>query len=385
MSMEIDRLKKKCPADWDILPFTEAVRDVTAGNSKVKQGDYRKQGALAIIDQGQDLIGGYTDDESLACKETLPCIVFGDHTKIFKYIEHPFALGADGVKILAPIGKFDKRFLYHYLKTLRLPDNEGYSRHYKFLKESLVVKPPLAKQKRIAAILDKADAIRRKRHAALKLADDFLRATFLDMFGDPVTNTKGWPVGTIRELINEAKYGTAKKASPTKGKFPVLRMNNITYSGEMDFTDLKYVDLEKKEEDKYLARRGDLLFNRTNSKKLVGKTAVFEADTPMAIAGYLIRVRTNEKATPHYISAYLNSRHGKQTLMEMCKSIVGMANINAQELQDIKILIPPIEIQNRFSEIVRDVRKGITRQLEAANTGDGLFNSLTQLAFRGEL
>jgi len=245
--------------------------------------------------------------------------------------------------------------------------------------------PPLPEQKRIAAILDKADAIRHKRQATIKHANDFLRATFLDLFGDPVTNTKGWPLGTIRDLITEAKYGTAKKASTTTGNYPILRMNNITYSGDMDFTDLKYIELEKKEEEKYLARKGDLLFNRTNSKELVGKTAVFESDTPMAIAGYLIRVRTNEKATPQYISSYLNSSHGKTTLMAMCKSIVGMANINAQELQDIPILIPPIELQRKYSEFVKSVQEKLERQLETARIGDSLFNSLTQRAFRGEL
>jgi type I restriction enzyme, S subunit len=162
-------------------------------------------------------------------------------------------------------------------------------------------------------------------------------------------------------------------------------MNNITYSGQMDFTDLKYIDLEKKEEEKYLVRKGDLLFNRTNSKELVGKTAVFEREIPMALAGYLIRVRTNQRATSHYISAYLNSRHGKKTLMGMCKSIVGMANINAQELQDIKILIPPITLQKKYSEFVWKTQDRKTKIVDAIGLGNTLFNSLTQRAFRGEL
>lgn len=253
------------------------------------------------------------------------------------------------------------------------------------LKEMEVPLPPLSEQKRIAAILDKADAICRKRQQAIQLAGEFLRASFLDMFGDPVTNPKGWPFGTIRELISEAKYGTAKKASVSTGKYPILRMNNITYNGDMDLSNLKYIDLEKKEETKYLAIKGDLLFNRTNSKELVGKTAVFESSTHMAIAGYLIRVRTNERSTPHYISSYLNSSHGKATLTGMCKSIVGMANINAQELQDISIMIPPVGLQKQYTDLVWRVQKRKKRQLIAANIGDTLFKSLTQRAFRGGL
>jgi len=283
------------------------------------------------------------------------------------------------------------KFLFHWLRTNRpYLENLGNGATFKEVSKAIVSQieihlPPLAEQKRIAAILDKADAIRRKRQAAIKLADDFLRATFLDMFGDPVTNPKGWPLGSIRDLISEAKYGTAQKANPDHGRYPILRMNNITYSGETDFTDLKYIDLKKSEEDKYLAKKGDLLFNRTNSKELVGKTAVFESDTPMAIAGYLIRVRTNEKATPHYISAYLNSTHGKAVLRGMCKSIVGMANINAQELQDITILVPPIVLQRRYSEILHHVNRNRGMQSKMAHTGSTLFNSLTQRAFRGEL
>ncbi|TOB37490.1 restriction endonuclease subunit S, partial [Vibrio parahaemolyticus] len=160
--------------------------------------------------------------------------------------------------------------------------------------DELVPLPPLAEQKRIAAILDKADAIRQKRKQAIDLADEFLRSVFLDMFGDPVTNPKGWEVGTIRDLVSSVNYGSSAKASETDGEFPILRMGNITYEGKWNFTDLKYIDLNDKDQIKYLAHRNDLLFNRTNSKELVGKTAVFDEDDPMAIAGYLIRVRTND-------------------------------------------------------------------------------------------
>ncbi|MBC8176636.1 MAG: restriction endonuclease subunit S [Deltaproteobacteria bacterium] len=296
-----------------------------------------------------------------------------------------------GFKNLIPGRDVHSGYLYHCMKWLapKIADM-GNGATFKEVSREIVSRveiplPSLPEQKRIAAILDKADAIRRKRQQAIKLADEFLRSVFLDMFGDPASNPKGWPLGSIRELISEAKYGTSKKASDATGKYPVLRMNNIAYSGEMDFTDLKYIDLEKKEVNKYLVKKGDLLFNRTNSKELVGKTAVFESNIPMAIAGYLIRVRTNERSTPQYISAYLNSSHGKATLIGMCKSIVGMANINAQELQDINILIPPVTLQKQYSKIVWKVRERKKRHFEAAATGDILFKSLTQRAFRGEL
>lgn len=244
--------------------------------------------------------------------------------------------------------------------------------------------PPLPEQKRIAAILDKADAIRRKRQQAIQLADDFLRAVFLDMFGDPVTNPKGFPVGTIRDLVDTANYGSSAKASETEGEFPMLRMGNITYSGAIDFSGLKYVDLSKKDQPKYLVEKGDLLFNRTNSKELVGKTAVYDRDDVAAIAGYLIRVRMNEKGNSYYVSGYLNSTHGKSTLQSMCKSIVGMANINAQEMQNIQILLPPIEIQNKYAAIFQTTKQLLRSQSQSEGNLADLFSAISQKAFRGE-
>jgi len=245
--------------------------------------------------------------------------------------------------------------------------------------------PPLKEQKRIAAILDKADSVRQKRQQAIKMADNFLRSVFLDMFGDPTNNPKGFPVGTIRDLLTEAKYGTAAKADVSEGEYPVLRMGNITYEGNWNLDDLKYLDLEEKEKPKYLAETGDLIFNRTNSRELVGKTAVYSFDYPMALAGYLIRARTNEKGNPYYISAYLNSRHGKQTLVGMCKSIVGMANINAQEMQDIKILIPPVELQEKYSDIESEVRQRLSKMSNFLHQSERIFSSISQSFFRGGL
>jgi type I restriction enzyme S subunit len=285
--------------------------------------------------------------------------------------------------------RIDLKFLFYALQYRQLKDVISGSAQPQITKQGLEAVslnvPGKKEQKRIAAILDKADAIRRKRKKAIQLADKFLRSVFLDMFGDPVTNPKEWPLGTIRDLVSEVKYGTSKKAHESNGEYPILRMNNITYHGELDLKNLKYIDLENKEKDKYLAKKGDLLFNRTNSKELVGKTAVYNQDKPMAIAGYLIRVRSNDKSNPHYISAYLNSKHGKATLLGMCKNIIGMANINAQELQDIKILIPPMELQNKYAKVVESVNKKKETLCIGLDESILLSKSLTQRAFRGEL
>ena len=245
--------------------------------------------------------------------------------------------------------------------------------------------PPLSEQKRIAAILDKADQLRRQAVQMEAELNLLAQSVFLDMFGDPVTNPKGWDKGVIRDLVSYAKYGTSAKASESEGEFPILRMNNITYVGGWDFRSLKYINLSIKDQEKYLVHAGELLFNRTNSKELVGKTAVYREKKPMAVAGYLVRVGCNEHANSEYIAAYMNSAHGKVTLQNMCKSIVGMANINAQEFQDIEILKPPKRLQDKFAGRLKIIREKIQEARSIQKKYEMLFGAISQKAFKGEL
>ncbi|MFZ6741353.1 restriction endonuclease subunit S [Klebsiella quasipneumoniae] len=272
------------------------------------------------------------------------------------------AIASTGFCVLRPNNlKVDSKYLYHYVKSeafvnslVKLAIGANYPAvSDKIIKEQRLKKSSLYEQKKIAKILDKAEDIFHKRKLAIKLADNFLRAKFLEMFGTPAQNKHDFPKGTIRDLVDSVNYGTSAKASVNVGKYPILRMGNITYQGGWDFTDLKYLDLNDKDKSKFLVEKGDLLFNRTNSKELVGKTAVYEADRPMAFAGYLIRIRPNSNGNNYYLSGFLNSTHGKTTLTNMCKSIVGMANINAQELQDIEILIPPKNLQDEYERIYK--------------------------------
>lgn len=262
------------------------IRDVLAGKTNTfYAGEYSEE---YVIKKGDLLVGmdGDFNRETWNSKDALL------NQRVCK-------LTADGEKL-------DQRFLYHLLpkELLKIHRNTPAVtvKHLsvKKIRDIEIPLPPLDEQKRIAAILDKADAIRRKRQQAIQLADDFLRSVFLDMFGDPVTNPKDFSIGTIRDFVETANYGSSGKASETEGEYPMLRMGNITYKGGWDFTNLKYIDLSEKDKPKYLTQKGDLLFNRTNSKELVGKTAVFEEEKPMAIAGYLIRVRTNELGNNYY-------------------------------------------------------------------------------------
>lgn len=245
--------------------------------------------------------------------------------------------------------------------------------------------PDYSDQLHIANLLSKAETLINQRKESIRLLDQYLKSTFFEMFGDPSTNRKKFQKGAIRDVVTEVKYGTSSPAEDN-GLYPYLRMNNITYDGYMDYSKLKYINIiDDREKEKYIVRKGDLLFNRTNSKELVGKSGVFNEESEMIIAGYLIRIRTNEKANPWFLWGYLNSIHGKQTLLGMCKSIVGMANINAQELQGIKILIPPLTLQTQFAQIVEKTEALKTQYQQSLQELEQLYGSLSQKAFKGEL
>ncbi|MFW6195085.1 MAG: restriction endonuclease subunit S, partial [Chloroflexota bacterium] len=185
--------------DWKVVPFDKVFVDASRGNPKTPQREYLGSGPFPVVDQGKDLIAGYVDDAGRLCKAPLPVIVFGDHTRAIKYVDFPFCMGADGVKVLRPEIEANVKYLYHYLRQLRLTEG-GYDRHFKYLKRSHIVLPPLEEQRRIAAILDQAEALRAKRRAAIDRLDSLTQSIFLDMFGDPVTNPKGWPVCSLAKL-----------------------------------------------------------------------------------------------------------------------------------------------------------------------------------------
>jgi len=252
------------------------------------------------------------------------------------------------------------------------------------LKTISVSVPSLEDQRRIADTLDRAEALRAKRRAALAQLDELVKSIFIEMFGDPAANPKGWPICNIGYLLESASYGTSEK-SEAIGGYPVLRMNNITRTGEMDLTDLKFMDLADSQKERYLVQVGDVLFNRTNSAELVGKTAIFRDTRPMAYAGYLIRLRVNKQNDPEYLSAFLNTDYSKRMLRGMCKSIIGMANINATEIQAMKIPQPPLSLQQEFARRVAAVEKLKTVHKASLAELDALFASLQYRAFRGEL
>ena len=307
------------------------------------------------------------------------------------YEEDTEALLNQRVAKLIPSNLINNLYLYYYLNTLRsiiLQRAMGVAQPNispKEIEDLIIFLPLLETQIKIAQILDQARRLIDKRKEQIALLDDLIQSVFYDMFGDPGLNSKEWECGRISDIIVKTQYGTSTKANENEGEYAVLRMNNITYRGNWDLRALKYIDLDEKDRKKYLVYKGEVLFNRTNSKELVGKTAVYKREEPMAYAGYLVKAIPNNRANGQFIASYMNTKYIKSLLFNMAKNIVGMANINAEEFKSIKVYIPPIELQNHFAEMVENIEKQkelLNKSLAELETN---FHSLMHRAFRGEL
>ena len=228
--------------------------------------------------------------------------------------------------------------------------------------------------------MDRVNDVIRMRQQQLQKLDELVKARFVEMFGIYPANPKGWETGTIRDIVSDVRYGSSRPAVDG-GKYPYLRMNNITYDGELDLSDTKRIDIPDNELDKCTVRRGDVLFNRTNSKELVGKTCVYNRDDMMVLAGFVIRVRVSERILPEFLSEFLNTDFSKQMLLAMCKTAIGQANINAQEMQNIGLYLPPIELQRKFVQFKEQVDKSKVAVQKALDEAQLLFDSLMQEYF----
>ena len=216
--------------------------------------------------------------------------------------------------------------------------------------------PPVELQEKIVQLLWAIERAKTAYRQLIEKTDELVKSQFIEMFGLPDENVHGYEVARIGDVVCDVHYGTSKKASDN-GEYTYLRMNNITYSGELDLTDTKRISIPSKELSGCMVKKGDVLFNRTNSRDLVGKTCAFNLEEPMIIAGYIIRLRMNGRVLPEYLSTFLNLDSSKKMFFEMAKGAVGQANINAQEVQSIQLVVPPMEAQLPFQRLVEQSDK----------------------------
>ena len=349
--------------------FTEVFSDETKRGHKIPTSEYLDTGKFPIIDQGQGQIAGYTNLESGIFTD-VPAIVFGDHTRIVKYVNTPFFLGADGVKVLkAKIPDVDYKYLFYCLQNAKIP-NTGYNRHFKWLKEIEIPLVSLDEQHRIAAVLDKVTDLIDQRRAQLDKLDLLIKSRFVEMFGEPGAYKKGW---------RSTSLGSACQINPKKGKdqrlvsglqVSFVPMTAVTETGEIDASETKMYD-GVKTGFTYFAEN-DVLFAKITPCMENGKGAIARGlcnGIGFGSTEFHVLRPISGKTNSYWIYTLMSFANFRLDAASNMTGSAGQRRVPASFLENYKVSLPPIEDQNQFELFVQKcicAKTDTTRSLQKA-------------------
>ena len=298
----------------------------------------------------------------------------------------------------------DQNFLFYYLRFVRLSEQkaEGYpTLNLTEIKERRIACPPLPEQKRIAYFLSTVQTAIEKTEAVIKTARELKKSLkkYLFTYGpvriDEAENVllketeiglvpEEWEVERLGDSIKEAQYGLSLRGI-TRAAYPILRMNNLV-DGQINTSNLQYVDLDEGTFKHFKLENGDILFNRTNSHELVGKTALFDSDRSFVFASYLIRVvPESHRLLPHYLNHYLNWGETQTRLRMLASRGVSQSNVSATKLRSLLILRPPIPVQQSITENLCVVDRNIQVEENKKKALEALFKTMLSNLMTGKI
>ena len=371
---------------WELYKFSDLLLDDTKNAKKIKKDQYLEEGKYPIVDQGKSYIAGFSNEVE-GLYNLYPSIIFGDHTRILKYVDFPLYIGADGVKLLKPLlekSQLNVRYLYYFLNTVELP-NDGYSRHFKYLKQVIIPLPNINIQNKIVEILDKAQELIDKRKEQIEQLDELVKSRFIEMFGNNNTIFEKWENAIVEE-VSEVSVGVVIKPSEyyteENNGIKTFRSLNV---GEMFVKDKDWVYFTKEGNEKNkksILKEGQVLIVRSGypgtacvvSKEYEGCNAI----------DIIIATPDDSKINSTYMCAFTNFPHGKNQILNG-QAGAGQKHFNVGSYKKLKIALPPIELQNKFSDFVKQVDKLKFEIEKSLKELEDNFNSLIQKAFKGEL
>ena len=344
-----------------------SLRDVcNKASSNLMQKNIDSENGLYPV-FGASGVAGYIDYYAQA-KDYIGIIKDGSGVgRVSVYPKESSLLGT--LQYIIPNEDIDLNYLAYALKSMNLSKYVSGAAiphiYFKDYGNEKISVPSLKEQTEIATELDKLNELIEIKRNQLKDFNTLAQSLFYETFGEPFINSKGWLTNSFGELASSINYGTSLPATDG-GKYPYIRMNNLTDNGYLDLSSLKYIDIPDSELDKCLVKKGDILFNRTNSREKVGKTALFDRNEEMVIAGYIIRVRAkSEILNPLFAVRYMNLPEMKEHLRKICRGAVNQANINSKEMASIPFLVPPVELQNQYA-IKIDAIEGQKKLIESS-------------------
>ena len=249
--------------------------------------------------------------------------------------------------------------------------------------------PPLPTQKKIIAILEKAEQLKEWRREADEMTDELLKSTFLEMFGDPVKNPKGWEMrnlGEVAEVSSGLTLNSQRRANK-ENLFPYLRVANV-YRNKLDLNEIKYIHVSDLEFERFLLKKNDVLIVEGHGNiEEIGRAAIWNGEIPNCLhQNHIIKVRLNDNyISPSFLSFFLNFYGNYGYFSSKSRTTSGLNTISTNKVRKAKIPLPPVSMQKKFAEIYKSIEQLREHQTQSHQHIYDLFNALVQQAFRGEL
>ena len=376
----------KIPKHWKILPFMHWLKKVkTKKKTSIPKMDYQESGKFPIIDQGASFIAGWTDLTDSVISDNLPVVIFGDHTRIFKYVDFPFTLGADGTQLLYPNDDIlNPRFFYYALLNLKIP-NEGYSRHYRYLRKFSVACPALPTQAQIANFLDRKteqiDELIRIKERQIELLQEQRTALINQTVTkglDPNIEMKPSDVAWIGEIpahwdIIKLRYlgvlqnGITKNSDSFGFGYPFLSYGDV-YNNEILPTQVEgLVKSTKTDRERYSVLEKDIFFTRTSEtiEDIGISSTCMKTIENCVFSGFLIRFRNTSKVLTKEFSKYYFPSHLPRIFLARAVNIVTRSSLSQELLKRLPVLLPPIDEQAQIANFLDDKTGQIDKLIAA--------------------
>ena len=251
------------------------------------------------------------------------------------------------------------------------------------IKSTKIPLPPLETQKEIAHLLDAADALRQKTQEQLDHLDALAQSIFLEMFGDPVLNEKGWEVAKIKDLLVDGPTNGIYKHSSKYGKgVDIIRIDSF-FNNYINLSKLKQVDISEKEEIRYKVNNGDILINRVNSRSHLGKIGLVKNLKRKAVYESNMMKMTFNKTLclDEYLLKILSHPYVKTQILVACKDAVNQSSINQKDVNNLVIPVPDIDTQGKFNFIIQNIETQKIKLKQSLKESEDLFKCLLQDVF----